>query len=254
MLGALEKGLSFLQFKMQTPTMYGWFHLLSLSLMVALILILIWKKPPVKRMLLIFSLIMIVLEIYKQLSFSYSGGEWSYQWYAFPFQFCSVPMYVALIAGLTKHPRVEQYICCFLATYGLVAGLAVMAYPVTVFIPEVLISVQTMVHHGFMVVMGVCLLVRRAVAFTLRTLLRGLAVFASLVAIALAANVVTYHADVDDGLELFYISPYHTSELPVFDQIYEAAPYPIFLLCYLFAFTVGGGIPLLVGRLLRKRA
>ena len=37
-------------------------------------------------------------------SFNYDSLHtwWNYQWYAFPFQFCSTPMYVGLIAALTN--------------------------------------------------------------------------------------------------------------------------------------------------------
>lgn len=62
------------------------------------LLCLLYKKGIIKnvsRVVLVMALIVIVLEIYKQLqySFSYDGGVvFDYQWYAFPWQFCSMPM------------------------------------------------------------------------------------------------------------------------------------------------------------------
>ena len=253
-MGVLESVIEFLQFEMKEPDLYGWFHLLCLGIMIVLIALLSLLKIETRKLLLVFSLVMITLELYKQLSFSHHNGVWEYQWYAFPFQFCSVPMYAALIAAITKNRKVEQALLCFLATYGLVAGIAVMAYPSTVFISETLINVQTMIHHGFMVVMGMHLIISRKVTFGLKTILNAACVFVILVIIALLANIITYHAGIDGGLELFYISPYHSPILPVFSVIYEKAPYVVLLLSYVIIFTVGSMLPLFISRLFLKKS
>lgn len=251
-MNILEKIITFLQFKMETPTPYGWFHLLSVLLIILLIVFLAVKKFKTKRVLFVLSVIMLLFEVYKQLSFSFDGEKWEYQWYAFPFQFCSTPMYIAFIASLVKNKKVESCLYSFLATFGTVAGIAVMAYPVTVFIPEVLIDVQTMVHHGFMIVIGLTLLINGDVKLSYKTALKGLIVFAILVAIAVIVNVITYHVNFEGGLEFFYISPYHTPEIPVFDIIHGKVWYPIFLFLYLFAFTLGGLIPVYSVKLIKK--
>lgn len=251
-MNVLEKFIRFLQFEMETPKPYGWFHIISIILVVLLTAFLTIKKFNMKRVLLVLSVIMLLLEGYKQLSFSYNGERWEYQWYAFPFQFCSTPMYVAFIASLVKNKKIESCLYSFLATFGTVAGIAVMAYPTTVFISEVLIDVQTMVHHGFMVVIGLTLLLTNSVELNYKTALKGLIVFAILVAIAVIANVITYFVNFDGGLELFYISPYHTPEIPIFDIIHGKVPYPIFLFLYVFAFTLGGLIPLYAVKLIKK--
>lgn len=251
-MNGLEKAINFLQFEMTEPTLYGWFHILSLIIMVVITIFLILKKFNVKKVLLVMSLIMIGFEIYKQLSFSFNDGVWHYQWYAFPFQFCSTPMYVALIAALTKNKKLEYALYSFLATYGLVGGLSVMIYPDTVFISETLINIQTMVHHGFMVIMGVYLLLTNAVKPNLKTIYSAFKVFITLVGIALITNIITYYFNIDNGLELFYISPFHTSSLPVFNIIYGKVFYIIFLIIYILSFALGSNLPLLIKKCFPK--
>ena len=51
-----------------------------------------------QKIILISGFIMLIFEIYKQVIFTYQVGH--YQWYAFPFQFCSTPMYLYIIYGL----------------------------------------------------------------------------------------------------------------------------------------------------------
>ncbi|MBU1143027.1 MAG: YwaF family protein, partial [Firmicutes bacterium] len=144
--------LQFLNGEMNRPLPYGtlsegWFHYLSLVLVIVASVIAITRMKnmsdkKLKKVLLIFAIILIVFEIYKQLIFSYQAN-WNYQWYAFPFQFCSTPMYVALFAGLTRNKKIFEALKIFLATFGLFAGVAVMLYPMTVFVGTIGINIQT---------------------------------------------------------------------------------------------------------------
>ena len=57
---------------------------------------------------------------------SYEDGlSYNYAWYAFPWQFCSTPMYIGLLAGLSKG-KLHDHFCAYLATFALFAGTAVM--------------------------------------------------------------------------------------------------------------------------------
>ncbi len=250
----LEKIISFLQsFRMTKPTNYSWFHILSLLVTVLITIILIYKKPNKKKTMLVISIIMILFEIYKQLSFSFDNGNWKYQWYGFPFQFCATPMYIALLAGLTKNKYIEEYCYSFLATFGLIAGISVMLYPNTVFVKEILINVQTMEHHGFMVIIGLFLLLTHVTNREYKDVIKeGFIVFFILVLFALIIDIGTYYLNIDGGLEMFFISPFHVSSLPVFNVIYNKVPYIIFLFIYLFSFFLGGSIMYGIGKILKK--
>ena len=108
--------LRLMDLRMQTPTVFGWFHILWLVLTAtAAVGLCLWHKKHgsnPQKVLLWVSLFVILLEVYKQVnySFSYEGGiGFDYQWYAFPFQFCSTPMYVGLLAGLTKPGKLHEF-------------------------------------------------------------------------------------------------------------------------------------------------
>ena len=149
-----RKVLEILDTGMETPTAYGWFHLLfiALSFGVAVLLCFLYKKGyirNVKRVVLITALIVIVLEIYKMINFGFSYEdeiEYNFPWSSFPWQFCSTPMYVGLLAGLTKG-KVHDACCSFLATFAVFAGTAVMIYPGDVFIETIGINIQTMLNE-----------------------------------------------------------------------------------------------------------
>lgn len=236
---------------MTPPVSYGWFHWLFLVLTLTALLLIAFRyrnlnDQKIKRALLIYAIITLSFEAYKQINFSFNydatSSWWVYQWYAFPFQFCSTPMYVALIGALTKNKTIEKACFAFLGTFGLTAGLAVMLYPVTVFVDTIGINIQTMVHHGSMIVIGFLLIANHRVKNDRSTMFAALTAFLILVAIAISIDVTTYYIGINNGLEMFFISPFHDSSLPVFNLIYQQVPYILFLMIYISAFSVGSYI------------
>jgi hypothetical protein len=104
-------------------------------------------------------------------------------------------MYVGLLAGLLKEGKVRRALYSFLGTFCLFAGLAVMVYPNDVFTSTLGISIQTMVHHGGMTVLGIyCNHIQSALPEAKRFVGSGL-VFLSLVAIAQTSIYFSLHKD-----------------------------------------------------------
>jgi hypothetical protein len=77
-------------------------------------------------------------------------------------------------------------------------------------------------------------------------------VFALFVVVALLLNIGIYQSGVLNGetFNMFYISPYFISELPVFNFIQENAPYPVFLCSYIFGLGLGSVLIFCVGKLI----
>ena len=87
-------------YQVDVPKPFHGFHIFWIVLMIAVSVALpiIFRKSnesTYNRIVLIAWIIMIVLEFYKQFFFTFShddGVYFKYQWYIFPFQFCSSPM------------------------------------------------------------------------------------------------------------------------------------------------------------------
>lgn len=254
-----EQILAGLDGKMETPTAFGWFHLMCWFLVIVITVFLCMFAVKLRHnkeqlakytriVVLTFGILVILLEVYKQLNFSFTpsedGGTWKYQWYAFPFQFCSTPMYVALVAGCVKKGKFQEFLYSYLATFALFAGLCVMFYPGDVFVSTTGINIQTMVCHGGMVVMGVFLWFSGQVKFEWKTILKALSVFCVLVTMALIMNIIFHSTGKTDTFNMFFISPYLPCTLPILSMIFDAVPYPIFLLIYIIGFTLAAFIML----------
>ncbi len=247
--------LKILDADMTRPEMYGWFHLLffGLTILLAVALSAHYRgctPDQMRRMILLVSIAVAVLEVYKQINYSFGytdGITFDFQWYAFPFQFCSTPMYVGLLAGLTKKGKLHDAANAYLATYALFAGVCVMVYPATVFISTIGINIQTMICHGSMIVVGVCLLASGIVKLEHKTILKALPVFAVCVLLAWAMNEIAYRMGLleTETFNMFFISPYCEPSLPVYSLVQAVVPFPLSLVIYIAGFSAAAYIILL---------
>ena len=241
---------------MEVPQPYGWFHLLwfAISVIAAILLCVTHKKGDdrrVRRVVFTVAVAVAILEIYKQINFSFSYGDaigFDYQWYAFPWQFCSIPMYAGLLTGLFRRGRIHNALCAFLATYAVFAGTCVMFYPTTVFIDTIGINVQTMICHGSMISVGIYLLYSQYVKLTHKTMLSAMCVFAASLGIAIALNEAVYLTGIANGetFNMFFVSRHFEPSLPVYSLVQAVVPYPLCTLIYFAGFSAAAYVILLL--------
>lgn len=236
----------YINWQIEEPLPYGLFHFLSFLIMIFMMIFIIIqirknKDKTMKIVLLLFSIIFIVLEILKQGLYTYVGE--GYRWYAFPFQFCSMPIYITPLTLIFKNQKIKSALYSFLGFFGLLGGLSVMLYPADVFTKELFISIQTMVHHGLMVILGVSLIVANYVKLNINSFFSSFFVFGITVLIALGLNI-TFNFVLAEGttFNMFFISPYGENHLPVYNLIQAKAPYIVFLISYVFGFGLGAFI------------
>lgn len=257
------KVLEILDTQMVEPASYGLFHIFWIVLSIAAgIALCIWLKDGEKyapRVMLITAVTVIVLEIYKLINFSFSyedGISFSFPWYVFPFQFCSTPMYVGLLAGLIRKGRVHNGLCAYLATFAVFAGLAVMAYPNDVFVETMGINVQTMICHGSMLTIGIYLYGSGYVKTEHKTVLKALPVFCVAVAIACGLNEWAYRSGLleEHSFNMFYFSPHQDPHLPVYSNVQEAlgVANPLSFVVYVAGFTLAAYLMLLIAMGIRS--
>lgn len=233
------------------PVPFGLFHAVSVAVMLlsCVLMILLRRRLPrgekhVRSALALFGIGLLLLEIGKQIMYSYSPTEgWSYNWDRFPFQFCSTPIYVALVALCLPSCKVRRALLCFLATYSPVAGCAVLFYPSSDVFHEILfLNVHTMLWHGAMLLFGLYLWLTEAVTPSVKTALSAAAVYLPLPVVALILNELEMATGFAGNytFNMFYVSRDGTCMIPVLADIQAVAPYPVFFLAYVLTLGVGG--------------
>lgn len=265
----LPNDLTYLMIRLSSrPTVYGAFHIASLCIIIILfILMTVFRKhlprgkSTLRLALALFGSGLLVLEIVKQLICSYdASGGWSYNWARFPFQFCSSPIYISLIAALLPDGKVRTFFLCFLGTYSPIAGCAVLFWPSPdVFSTVLFLDIHTMLWHGSMLLFGLYLWLSGAIEKSLKTAVRAFAVFLPLNFIALALNEAEHILGFAKGYEfnMFYISRYYTCQIPLLNQVQENAPYPVFFVSFILLLTFGNiAVTLsmmLIGKIIRRQ-
>lgn len=232
--------------EMTPPTMYGWFHILFLLLMIGLTIFLCWKcrdcsNKVFKWIIASAWIVMVLFEIYKQLvfSFNYNNGSpyWDFEWYAFPFQLCSTPIYVLPFIAFCKAGKFRDSCMAYVSTFAFFGGLATMIFPSMVFTEYIGINIQSLVHHGLQVVLGIFIMVHERKRLDIKFFLKGIFVFAVAISLAFIMNIIA-HFCTTEKFNMFYIGPYLPSTLPLLDIIYANTPYPVFLLIYVVGIII----------------
>lgn len=252
--------LSFLTLDMTEPRSYGWFHFLFVAIMLGLTIFLCIKfrnasDKTFRIIVLICWVTMVVLELYKQLEFSYTIEEtaitWDYQWYAFPYQLCSTPLYALPFIIFMKDSKFRDSFIAYMSTFSLFGGLVTFIYPEQVFVETIGINIQTMTHHGLQIVLGIFFIVYARKRFTIKYYLKGIPVFALFVAIALIVNeIFVAVAATDDTFNMFFISRHFDCSLPLLDMIYKSVWYGFFLVLYVLGFVLISAIIYAIARLI----
>ena len=258
-----EKVLKFFDMKMQRPEPWGWFHLLfwALSIGFAVLLCVLHKKDKperVRKVVLGVAITVILLEIYKQINYSFSYGNgisFDYQWYAFPFQFCSTPMYIGLLAGLIKKGKAHDALCAYLATYAMFAGLITMIIPNDIYIETIGINIQTSICHGSMISIAIYLFYSGHVKLQHKTILKAMSVFACTMGIAMILNEIAFRSGLEETFNMFFISPHQEPSLLIYSDIQRIVPFPFCTIIYFLGFTLAAYLILLgamgIGKLCR---
>lgn len=250
-----EKFLTDLRMGMDMPESYGWFHLMFVFLAVVLCVVLCARyrdssDKTVRLICLVGWLLMVVGEVLKQIVYTYEIVDGAvvadFQWYAFPYQLCSTPLYVLPLVIFLKDGLVRDAATAYMIAFSIFGGLCVYVFPGDVFSSFAVVSLQTMVHHGLQIVLGVYLASRYRAKLNYKYYLKGGVVFVALLVVAMIMNIAVHNAlagaGIDETFNMFYISPYFDCTLPLLSLIYPKVPYPVFLAIYVVGFIAAAAI------------
>ena len=249
-----KKILYSLQAQMETPKPWGCFHIMWIVLVVISLAILFnlrkkYGNRQLKIVLGIYGTIALILELTKQIIWSFNYNEitnivtWDYQWYAAPFQLCTTPIFASIISlFLKENSKIRKALLSYMAYVTILGSFMTMIIPDSCFTSDIVINIHTMWLHLGSFVVSIYLLISGAVKIDKPSLKSACYVFFVFVIIAEILNIGIYNSGILNGetFNMFYISPYFISSLPVFNIIQENVPFMLFLLIYIIAISLGG--------------
>lgn len=228
---------------MQTPAVYGPFHLLTavLGSLAACWLAVCLKRKGKKyadRIYLITGIVLCVSELYKQLFNYYIVNDHQYMLYLLPFQLCSLPMYLCILIPFIRSKRLKRSLNTFLVDFNLMGAVMVFADPSGIFYPYWTLTLHGVFWHLIVIFIGLYAgLSGFAASDSLKGYLKALPIFAVCCAIALCIN---YALHPYGGANMFYIDPYAPSVQIVFRDISRIFGIWPGIISYIAAMALGG--------------
>lgn len=193
-----------------------------------------------------------LLELYKQLLYYFVLHGEVYDFSVFPFQFCSLPIYLCLAAPILPWERARKTVYRFLALFGVVGGYLVMGYPA--FSEIYALCIHSMLWHTLMIAIGGYLLIAVECGTNFRRdLVPTSLMFLLCFAIAIGLNFLLAPAADRTGtaLNLFYMNPRYPTRYFLISDVRKAWGWGASLAAYAILFLTVGAFPLwILGRFL----
>ena len=161
-------------------------------------------------------------EVYKQLFLYYIENNRHYDWWYFPFQLCSLPMYLCLLLPFVPH-KYQRIFCTFMYNYNLLGAVMVFVDPSGLMHPYWTLTLHGFIWHILLIFIGLLIAFSRMVLPTAKGFWQSTAVFTVGCVIATIINVTSHPYG---NADMFYITPYYATTQIVYSQI--AAKFGIF--------------------------
>lgn len=193
-------------------------------------------------------LLMLFSEIWKQYCLTFLLNNSAYNWWYFPFQLCSTPMYVLLFLPHIKKERLYNACLTFLMSFGLLGGIAVFADTTGLHYPLPALTIHSYAWHILLIVIGGFAAAARFLEKSDRSTvnLPALQTFADAAVLYVffcaVAACINHICSRFGTINMFYINPEYPMEQVVFCEL---VPYlgniPVIFL-YIAMTILGAGI------------
>ena len=208
------------------------------------------------RILAFLGWLMALSEIYKQLFLYYIVNEGAFDWWFFPFQLCSVPMYMCILLPLVKE-KVQKVLLTFMTGFTFLSAVCALIYPEDMLRPYVSLTVHGFAWHGVLLLISIVAGASGMADLTLKGYLRSVWLFLGLAAAAVGINVIGERMSAGSALSsypnMFYLSPFHLSNQPFVDIVEKSLGRLPAMAVYTAAIIVIAGVIDFIFRAISRR-
>ena len=216
----------------------------------------------IEKILFFIGSFLLASEILKQLLLTFVVDDGHYTLWYFPFQLCSLPMYLLVLYPFFHTESARNTLLGFLATYNLLGGIAVFFDTSGMHYPLLILTVHSYLWHILLIITGILsgiLLVQKSATVpslsyykdmkrqltdaSMHHLLPSFSRITLLyILFALIAEYLNHILDSFGEINLFYINPDYQMTQIFFVKIGELCGNNLAILVYILATIFGAGI------------
>jgi len=227
---------------MQPPPAYGAFHILFTFIGFAVCGFSAWKLRYVSDRsagLILFAcgLVLSLSEVFKQFFCYYVIADNTYYWGEFPFQLCSIPMYMCLITPWLKESKLRRALYSFMVLYNLLGGAIAFTEPSGLLHSHLFLTVHSCVWHMLLVFVGLFLCISKRGGTQVSDYISSTRIFIVLCGAAFTLNCFVQFG-LGQEMNMFFVGP-GNSPIIVFNQFSEWFGWYINTPIYIFAVSLG---------------
>lgn len=244
-MNALDSFFEWTAAPMKQPPAYGAFHILYTLLGFALCAFVAWKLRKVSdktagRILFCVGLLLILSEIFKQLFYYFAMMDNRYSWNDFPFQLCSVPMYMCVVVPFLKPGKLQRGMYSFMVLYNLLGGAISFAEPSGLLHGYWFLTVHALVWHMMLVFIGLFICFSKRGGNQKSDYVSATWTFLAMSGVAFGLNCFVQYW-LGEKMNMFFVGP-GNSPIVVFAQFSEWFGWYVNTPIYLLALCLGAYI------------
>lgn len=241
----LDSFFNSMSWPMDPPPAYGAFHILFTLIGFTVCGFSAWKLRSasdrvIGRILFFCGLLLSISEVFKQFFCYYVIADHTYYWSEFPFQLCSIPMYMCLFVPWLKPGKFQRAIYSFMVLYNLLGGAIAFAEPSGLLHSHLFLTIHSCVWHMILVFVGLLLCFSKRGGTTMTDYTTATFTFVALCGIAFVLNCIVQFG-VGEHMNMFFVGP-GNSPIVVFQQFSEWWGWYINTPIYIFAVCLGAYI------------
>lgn len=238
---------------MEKPASYGVFHLLATAILLTAAIAAAWtlRNADERRNRIILGAVgafLLLTEVYK-IAFHmvvdpYGWGFWG----TYPFQLCSVPMYLSIFCAFCRSKKRNAWLYEFMFAVNMFGGIMAFIEPSGIHHPYWTLTVHAYVWHMLLIFIGLYLYFSKRACLDKHSYRKAVVTYLASCAVAQTMNVIFA-----GKINCFYISPYVQSPLAVFKDIYAACGWIVNMVLLMLAMLLASAAVYYIGYYFRIR-